>query len=54
MSVRRVGQRVFDWAQLASKVPEEAKAEFGAFRARHEACRTRFAGLNGVGRVCII
>ena len=54
MSVRRVGQRVFDWAQLASKVPEEAKAEFGAFRARHEACRTRFAGLYGVGRVCII
>ena len=43
MSVRRVGQRVFDWAQLASKVPEEAKAEFGAFRARHEACRTSLA-----------
>ena len=54
MSVRRAGQRVFDWAKLASKVPEEARAEFGAFRARHEACRTRFVGVHGTGKVCII
>lgn len=38
---RRVGQRVFDWAKLASRVPEEARAEFNSFRARHEACKAR-------------
>ena len=36
-----MGQKVFDWAKLAARVPQEAKAEFGAFRSRHEACRAR-------------
>ena len=45
MSGRRVGQKVFDWAKIAARVPQEAKAEFGAFRARHEACRARLEGL---------
>ena len=39
MSARRVGQHVFDWVRIASRVPEEAKADFSAFRARHEACK---------------
>jgi len=38
---RRVGQRLFDWAKLASRVPEEARPEFNGFRARHEACKAR-------------
>lgn len=41
MSARRVGQRVFDWVKLASRVPSEAKADFNAFRARYEACKAR-------------
>ena len=41
MSARRVGQRVFDWVKIASRIPEEAKVEFSAFRARNEACRAR-------------
>ena len=41
MSAKRVGQRLFDWAKLASRVPEEARVDFNAFRARHEACRAR-------------
>ena len=45
MSGRRVGQKVFDWAKIAARVPQEAKAEFGAFRARHEACRARLEEL---------
>ena len=48
MSVRRAGQRVFDWAKLSSMVPEEARVEFAAFRQRHEACRTRFVEVQGV------
>ena len=40
-----MGQKVFDWAKIAARVPQEAKAEFGAFRARHEACKARFVQL---------
>lgn len=43
MSGRRVGQKVFDWVKLASRVPEEAKADFSAFRARHESYRARYS-----------
>lgn len=41
MSARRTGQRVFDWVKIASRIPEEARVEFNAFRARHETCRAR-------------
>lgn len=41
MSARRAGQKVFDWVKLASRVPEGVRAEFNAFRGRHEACRAR-------------
>ncbi len=37
----KVGQKVVDWARLASRLPEALKPEFSAFRARHEACRAR-------------
>ena len=40
MSARRAGQKVFDWSKLSSSVPQEARAELAAFRARHEAART--------------
>ena len=41
MSARRAGKKVFDWVKLASQIPEGARAEFNAFRGRHEACRAR-------------
>lgn len=46
MSARRVGQRVFDWVRIASRVPEEARMDFSAFRARHEACRASLSALS--------
>ena len=39
---RRVGQKAYDWVKLASRVPEEAKGDFSAFRARHESYRARY------------
>ena len=45
MSGRRIGQKVFDWTKIAARVPEEVRSEFGAFRARHEACRARLVAI---------
>ena len=39
MSARKAGQKVFDWVKLSSMVPKEARAEFVAFRSRHEAAK---------------
>lgn len=41
MSGRRVGQKVFDWTQLAARVPEGVRTEFSAFRNRHEVAKAR-------------
>ena len=38
---RRAGQKVFNWTRLSALVPEEARAEFTAFKAKYESCKAR-------------
>ena len=40
-SGRRVGQKVFDWVKISSRIPPEARAAFNAFRSRHEANKAK-------------
>ena len=39
---RRAGQKVFNWTRLSALVPEEARAEFTAFKAKYESCKARY------------
>lgn len=43
-SGRRVGQKVFDWVKISSRIPEEVRPQFNAFRSRHEANKARQVG----------
>lgn len=40
---RRAGQKVFNWTRLSALVPEEARAEFTAFKAKYESCKASLA-----------
>ena len=41
MAARKVGQLAVDWAAIGAKFPQAIKADFNAFRARHEAIKAR-------------
>ena len=41
MAARRIGQYVPDWIKIATKVPQEARPNMSAMRAKYETIKTR-------------
>jgi len=39
MAARQVGKKVYDWAAILARLPEEFKPEFHVFRNKYEAIK---------------
>ena len=42
MAGRQIGKYIPDWVNIAKRVPQEARAEFMRFRAKHETIKSGY------------